>query len=142
MEAVRWWRGGSSLAPDDEAMARRLMTFLSGLDDRAAAIRAYDALASSLRRDYELEPSAETQALAATIRLEEQRVPATRSARAAVSPIQGSWKRRSGLVAALVAVALVGTLGYAVATRRGGEAAPSPGPRILVLPFQNLGAAR
>ena len=34
------------------------------------------------------------------------------------------------------------TLGYAVATRRGGEAAPSPGPRILVLPFQNLGAAR
>jgi len=140
VEAGRWARRGSSLAPADEAMARRLMTFLSGLGDRAAAIRAYDDFASSLRRDYDLEPSSETQALAATIRLEEQRVPATRSARA-VPPMQGSLKRRNGLVAAFVVVALVGTLGYAVATRRGGEA-PSPGPRILVLPFQNLGAAR
>jgi DNA-binding SARP family transcriptional activator len=75
VEAERWARRGSSLAPADEAMARRLMTFLSRLGDRAAAIRAYDDFAASLRRDYELEPSAETQALAATIRLEEQRVP-------------------------------------------------------------------
>lgn len=143
VEAARWARRGSSLAPADEAMARRLMTFLSGLGDRAAAIRAFDDYALSLRRDYDLEPSAETQALAATIRKEEQRVPAPRSARAAVSPIEGSRRRRTGLVAALGAVALVGALGLTVVTRRGGETAPaSPGPRILVLPFQNLGANR
>jgi len=143
VEAERWARRGATLAPADEAMARRLMTFLSALGDRAAAIRAYDDFSSSLRRDYDLEPSAETQALAATIRQEEQRVPATRAAGAAVAPIQGSRKRRRGLVAALVAVALVSALGLTVVTRRSGETAPSlPGPRILVLPFQNLGANR
>jgi len=116
---------------------------VSDLGDRAAAIRAYADVASRLRRDYDLEPSAETRALAATIRQEQQRAPATHPARAAVSPIQGSRRRRTGLVAALGAVALVGALGLTVVTRRGGETGPSsPRPRILVLPFQNLGAAR
>jgi TolB-like protein/DNA-binding SARP family transcriptional activator/Flp pilus assembly protein TadD len=143
VDAARWARRGSSLAPADEAMARRLMTFLSGLGDRAAAVRAYDEFAASLKRDYDLAPSAGTQALAATIRAEEHQVPATSSARAAVAPIPGSGKRRSGLVAALVAVVLVGALGLTVVTRRGAETAPSAvRPRILVLPFQNLGGAR
>jgi len=134
VEAARWARRGSSLAFADEAMARRLMTFLSALGDRAAAIRAYDDFAASLKRDYDLAPSAETQALAATIREEEQQVPATGSPRAA-APIPGSRKRRRGLVAALVVVALVGGLGLRVVTRRVER------PRILVLPFQNLGGA-
>src|SRR5262245_57860379 len=39
-QAVRWARWAAALAPADEAVIRRLMTFLSKLGDRAAALRA------------------------------------------------------------------------------------------------------
>lgn len=67
-QAVRWARWAAALAPADEAVIRRLMTLLSRLGDRAAAVRAYEAFAYTLSRDFELEPSAETKALAAAIR--------------------------------------------------------------------------
>ena len=66
VQAVRWARWGAALAPADEAVIRRLMTFLHGLGDRVAALRAYEAFADTLTREFELEPSAETQALAET----------------------------------------------------------------------------
>lgn len=66
--AVRWARWAAGLLPGDEAVARRLMTFLDGLGDRAAAIRAYEAFAWRLSQEYELAPSAETERLAAAIR--------------------------------------------------------------------------
>jgi len=110
VEAARWARRGSSLAPADEAMARRLMTFLSDLGDRAAAIRAFDDYTSSLRRDYDLEPSAETRALAATIRQEQQRAPAPHPPRAAVSPSARSATRRRAADAAPARAAAPGGL--------------------------------
>jgi DNA-binding SARP family transcriptional activator/TolB-like protein len=67
-QAVRWAHWAAALAPADEAVIRRLMTFLSRLGDRAAALRAYEAFAFALSRDFELEPSAQTSALAASIR--------------------------------------------------------------------------
>ena len=45
-EAQRWARQAADWFPADEAGARRLMTFLHALGDRAAAIRAYEALTS------------------------------------------------------------------------------------------------
>src|SRR5881396_3417272 len=78
VEAERWARRAADLAPADETGVRRLMTFLRGLGDRAAAVRAYEAFIARLRQEYELEPSAETQALAASIRQEEQRAPTLR----------------------------------------------------------------
>lgn len=73
--ATRWARRAADLLSADEAVTRRLMTFLHRLGDRAAAIRTYEAFASRINKEYELEPSAETQALALALR-EEGRSPA------------------------------------------------------------------
>lgn len=72
VQATRWARWAAALAPADEAVMRRLMTFLHGLGNRAAALRTYEAFAFRLTQEYELEPSAETQALAERIRREKQ----------------------------------------------------------------------
>lgn len=69
-EATRWARRAAELLPDDETVVRRLMTFFHRLGDRAAAIRAYEAFIWRLSAEFELEPSAETHALAAAIREE------------------------------------------------------------------------
>ena len=66
-------RRAVSLAPTDETGIRRLISLLERLGDRAAAVRAYDAFAWKLEEEYELEPSAETQALMARIRTEPRR---------------------------------------------------------------------
>lgn len=81
-EAVRWARWAADLFPADEAVIRRLMTFLRSLGDRAAAIRDYEAFVSRLQQEYEMEPSAETRALAAAIRQERTPDPAVRSVEA------------------------------------------------------------
>ncbi len=73
--AVRRARWAAGLLPGDEAVARRLMTFLDGIGDRAAAIRAYEAFAWRLSQEYELAPSAETERLAAAIRNGEDGAP-------------------------------------------------------------------
>jgi DNA-binding SARP family transcriptional activator len=68
VEAVRWARRASDFTPADEAVARRLMTFLHRIGDRAAAVRSYEAFVWQLSKEYELEPSSETQALALALR--------------------------------------------------------------------------
>lgn len=78
LAAERWARSAAALLPADEAVARRLMTFHHGLGDRAAAIRAYESFSRHLEHELELEPSTETQALAATIRREAQYLPPAR----------------------------------------------------------------
>lgn len=70
VEAERWARRAADLLPADEAVVRRLMTFLHGLGDRAAALRAFEDFARRLTEEYELEPSAETKGLAEAIRHE------------------------------------------------------------------------
>lgn len=71
--AARWARRAVELLPDDETLVRRAMGLFDGLGNRAAAIRAYEALAWRLEQEYEIQPSAETQALALAIRREELR---------------------------------------------------------------------
>ena len=115
VEAVRWARQAANLTPADEAAARRLMTLLHALGDRAAAINAYETLSSRLRQEYELEPSAETQALAASIRQEEQRSPAARSVQPVVTPVPTVevQARRRRLPLARVAVSVAGVAALA-----------------------------
>src|SRR5690349_13104337 len=57
VQATRWARWAAGLSPADEAVIRRLMTFLRRLGNRAAALRAYEAFADRLSREFELEPS-------------------------------------------------------------------------------------
>jgi TolB-like protein len=67
VEAVYWARRATAFAPDDEGALRRLIELLDRVGDRAGALREYQLFERGLRQDYELEPSAETQALIALI---------------------------------------------------------------------------
>jgi TolB-like protein/DNA-binding SARP family transcriptional activator/Tfp pilus assembly protein PilF len=136
-EAARWARRAAELVPADETVARRLMTFLSGLGDRVAAIRAYEAFESRLAREYELEPSAETRALAAAIRQAESQRP--EGAALPSGPAQSmrrrlGCRRRAAVVAVLVGSFLAG--GWFLSRAELGTP-----KRLAVLPFANLGAA-
>ncbi len=142
VQATRWARWAASLAPADEAVMRRLMTFLHRLGDRAAALRAYEAFAFRLTQEYELEPSAETRAFAEALRREEPGgVPAAirnLPPVSAAAPGPEPTRPRRRLIAALLGVALLLTaLGLgAVALRR--SATASTFQRIAVLPLANL----
>ncbi len=73
VDAARWARRAAEFFPTDEGVARRLVSFLDRVGDRAAALRAYEAFAWHLKRELDVEPSAETQALALSLREEGQR---------------------------------------------------------------------
>ena len=66
--AMRAARRAYALAPDDEPSLRRLLARLGDAGDRAGAARAYDEFADRLKREYDAEPSAETQALVQSMR--------------------------------------------------------------------------
>jgi DNA-binding SARP family transcriptional activator len=63
-----WARRAAALEPEDEGAVRKLLALLDRIGDRAGALRAYDELTRRLSAEYELEPSAETRALADAIR--------------------------------------------------------------------------
>ena len=67
-QAAVWARRGVELAPDDETALRRLLTLLDRSGDRPAAVQAYEEFSRRLQEELGLEPSAETRALAASIR--------------------------------------------------------------------------
>ena len=144
VQAVRWARWAAALAPAEEAVIRRLMTFFRGQGDRAAALRAYEVFVATLVREFELEPSAETRALADAIRLEHPPAPLKKSREARPPRALGgrpeqSRSRRSGLVGALIGAALVAIVGLRAVVPRAGRDAPAPAiRRIAVLPLQNL----
>ncbi len=60
--ALRTARAAAAIAPDDELSLRRLLDFLDVAGDRSGAVRAYEEFATRLKREYDAEPSAETQA--------------------------------------------------------------------------------
>lgn len=62
--AVTGWRRALELAPDDEAVLRRLMTVLAAQGDRPGAIRLFESFSHRLATELGLEPSAETRAQA------------------------------------------------------------------------------
>lgn len=67
-EAVHWSRYAARLVPDDERTLQRLMMLLDGQGDRAGALRAYTEFAQRMEAEFGVEPSAETRAVAETIR--------------------------------------------------------------------------
>lgn len=130
VEATRWARRAADLLPDDEAVVRRLMTFLHRLGDRAAAIRAYEAFAWRLNKEYEVEPSAETQALALALREEGRHPAAVRMVKLAgpAPAILVAIQRRVPLpwaVATLLAISGLGAGAWA-------RLRPEPAPRSVV----------
>jgi DNA-binding SARP family transcriptional activator/Tol biopolymer transport system component len=110
-EAARWARRAADLLPADEAETRRLISFLHGLGDRAAAIHVYETFSTRLREEYELEPSAETHALAARVRQEEQPSPASTPRAAAPAPV--AMRRRHPFRPVPTSIAVVTALATA-----------------------------
>lgn len=66
--AAYWARRVARLAGTDERRVRAAMALLGRAGNRADALRIYDDFAAFLRREFEVAPSAETQALAETLR--------------------------------------------------------------------------
>jgi serine/threonine-protein kinase len=66
--AVSFAKQAALLAPADERMLRRVMSLLHTVGDRAGAVHVYQDFARRLRRDYDIEPGAATQALLEQIR--------------------------------------------------------------------------
>lgn len=141
VEAVRWARWAANLTPSDEAAARRLMTLLHVLGDRAAAIHAYETFSTRLRQEYEVEPSAETQALAASIREEEEdaAVPAlvahpkdVRAPSRAAVPVAGPGRPDTVGRVTAAAVAIAAVVGGAWLWLRAPTRGPAPLARFTL----------
>jgi adenylate cyclase len=67
-DAVRLARQACGIDPFDEGAARRLIRLLAGTGEAAGALAAYDDFAGRLEREHEIQPSAETRAVVASIR--------------------------------------------------------------------------
>lgn len=66
-EAIGWALRAQALS-EDEIGLRHLITLLERAGDRARGVRVYEEFARRLSREFELEPSPETQALIARVR--------------------------------------------------------------------------
>jgi DNA-binding SARP family transcriptional activator len=66
--AAHWARQAARLVRGDERRIRKVMMLLNRAGDRAGAIEVYESFAKLLRDDLEVDPSPETQTLAAQIR--------------------------------------------------------------------------
>jgi DNA-binding SARP family transcriptional activator/TolB-like protein/Flp pilus assembly protein TadD len=129
---------------------------------RWAAVRAYEDFARKFADEYDLQPSAETQALATKIRrdvkpnvkigreVEEQQRADPESRKASIDqesvkpPVLGTRRRWSRTLIAVVM--LVGVAGIAIAFDHNSRPADKLGdrrdvPRLVVLPLTNLGPA-
>ena len=142
--AARHLRQALELDATDEPTLRALMEVLDASGDRAAALREYAQFAEALRRDLELAPSPETEALAAAIRSGARDGDPSRAAArqqwlataAAVTPGESPSRAprlRRWQVAAGLLVAAAGIGGAAVATRT--RASDRTEPRLVVMPF-------
>ena len=148
--AAYWARRAAALAPADEGAIRRLMTLLDRLGDRAGAIEAYEEFARRIEADLDVQPSAETQALARAIReaagsasriVEAPAVlPAPPAARpAALEPSATPAPRRRRLLGLGLAALAVVLLAAGLAVRWSGRGADVPSgtsPNLIaVFPF-------
>jgi TolB-like protein/DNA-binding SARP family transcriptional activator len=144
VQAARWGRWAAALASADEAVIRRLMTFLRRIGDRAAALRAYEAFGAKLTEEFELELSAETRGLAEAIRAEQPPKSVAEPIRRAppVAPDASAPRRhrwRPGTIGLLLGAALMTGLALRLVASHEHGAAPTPAiRRIAVLPLENL----
>lgn len=72
-EARKWARSAADLTPFSEKAHARLIAVLDRLGDPVAALDAYEALATRLREEWELDPSGSLQELAEGIRIRARR---------------------------------------------------------------------
>ncbi len=155
VKAERWARRAADFLPTDEAVVRRLMSFLRRIGDRSAAVRAYESFVERLAEEYELEPSPETRALADDIRRQDPPFTAHASLSRpvdALTPVgvanDAPWARHRhrafGARLALVAlgvIAVMTALGTVLVMASDHTASNQDPPRLAVLPFENLGLA-
>ena len=73
--AVHWARRATELAPNEEALLRRLITVLDRHGDRAGALHAYEEFTARLAAEYEAQPAPETEALVAAVRARQRAQP-------------------------------------------------------------------
>src|SRR5213596_1677125 len=66
--AAHWTRRALDLAPNEEALLRRLITVLDRHGDRAGALQAYAEFTARLAEEYQAQPAPETEALVAAVR--------------------------------------------------------------------------
>ena len=169
--AAEWARRAAELSPDDEEAQRRLITLLDRVGDRAGAVQVYDAFARRLAEDHEVEPSPETQALIRAIRARSASSPSLASPvpptpvassetagqahgksrdlspaglRTPIADVlpgltTGRQRLKLGLVAASLALLMVALLLWI--RGREGRVGATSGLTLIVLPFQNRGAA-
>jgi predicted ATPase/DNA-binding SARP family transcriptional activator len=121
-----WGRRAVAYAPDDEARFREVLQALARTGQPGLACREFDAFATRLRAEYDLEPEPSTQALAAELRMQLQPT-------SAPAP-RGDGPRPSASPAD-------STIGEAQAGHllgRGGDGVPSPAPPVapgVLTPF-------
>jgi len=82
--AVHWSRRALDLAPNEEALLRRLVTVLDRHGDRAGALQAYEEFRGRLAEEYQAEPAPETEALVAALRARQLAPPPADRARGAL----------------------------------------------------------
>ncbi|MCK5447100.1 MAG: hypothetical protein KAJ43_03110 [Gemmatimonadetes bacterium] len=88
--AVHWAKRAIRLAPLNEARLRSSLEVLVGLNDRASAVREYDAFAARLSEDLGLEPCAETRSLVEGLRSADAKDEGTAEVRPAAGITEGS----------------------------------------------------
>jgi len=88
--AAQLARRAAGLAPDDEAVLRRLISALDELGDRSGAVHAYEKFASRLAAEYAVEPSIQTKALIEAVRSRAQ----PHSPRAATQDVAAALEAR------------------------------------------------
>ena len=148
MAATAHARRATSLAVADEVVLRRSLELLAAAGDRSGAARLYEEFARRLASDYQLEPAAETRALVARLRRDDEDVatyvtaahpPAAVTAdtslphlpREAPAPAAAVRRRPPlAVAAALLLSLLVGS--YLRPTE-----APLETRRVVVAPFEN-----
>ncbi len=147
--AARWARRALKLAPLDEELVRQVIELLAGVGDRSGAVREYDAFASRMAEELELEPAPETRALIEAIRSRElvgddpaamAAASAESAAASAVVPAEpagrlvGTRPFRLGLIAGAALVVGLGIV-WAFSSMGGG---PGLDPtRVVVAAFEN-----
>jgi serine/threonine-protein kinase len=161
VNALRWARRATGLAPDDELSLQGLVSLLDRAGNRAAALHAYDQFARRLGEDYDAEPSPETQALVRSIRQRTapatgamarepgERPPSLNRRREVESvdaefPVAGTHEWSHPRPTAAWTILLAALAAVLVSVEYHGsdspdEVIPGPGPVVAVLPFRVLG---
>ena len=155
-DVARWLRRAIQHFPYDEHLHRRLIIALDGAGDKAAALRAYDELAQTLRAEFDTEPSAETTEVIQHVRArtEAQAIPlpprptfglmdGQATARGSVVPSADRRRGRQRLIAAVaIAVLILAGVLWGAWSSREPSSDELPVNRIAVLFFNDASPKR